>query len=1243
MHRYLLALCLLAILSSAASASVTAPPNIVAYVPITLTNSQSSAFAYNSQVMITVNSLAYESYEANNLGNVEFFYSNSTLVPSWLMGDSAGAGSYLSTNTVYWLRIYPANTFLAAGSSNTLYMGFATTGTNLFNGNSVGESPYASPSYAQYDNGANVFVQYFNMESNPIAFSQNGLASYYTLSSNKGPTGSDGHSLIFSPNGVEQNIAQFTSTSNYPSQFIVDSWVSTDAAANIQGVGAGNSLNLYDGYVISAGENSNADMQILSITGNTSTEANEIPFAQSPSTWYNFEFQYKGSGNMEGIISPWTYSLQPNSLDSNTVTATNTLYQNLDAIELYPGGQQSDYQAWAITLVRTYPPNDMMPSATFGQPVSLAVAPTISLASAITPNAIDVVAGSHSDNSLITATCASGDTCAIYNLSGNELASGTTTAILAYNALPIGYSTLHANDITDGMASGPVSVRRVAVLSSIPYTFVNSAKTPFSANTSLSIDFNALANRSIESNSLNNTLIYFKNGTVAYSWIEGNQLNQFAPGNLLYGATNVIIWFKSPPSNAFLPADTNGITTATVYLGFSGTSNNLLDGNFTGEAPYLSQQYAQYDNGANVFELYFNGDTPVNSFTVGSNFTLTQASGVTLGSEVVNALQVEGACTYGYPCLSYVYNKGAPNNPTILQAAVANNNEGHNLASIDIQNGNTVDSSNTDVEAVYSGYSGAGFSLAYIQLGHYAANLDSQGQVSTSLDFYTVYYHGSSNSSFSGSISPTLYSGGYNGSQNINPLASDNTLYIGDGIGNNPKTPTNAFIEFARALVPTPPGESSSSYKALDIAAPSPSSQSVTQGQNAIINDSGLSGGKAPYSYQWYASASGVPGETAANALEANTLLGIGTASGEAQSQNALFATSSNTAAGTYYFSLYGTDSEQVTVNTSAAVVTVQGIPTTTVGAGGGPPGPSYISISDNINSAAASSAPVFLVDSTQYYQNQLPAEAQFTGPYAYVRFACNVTIGSSVYYYQNDAYGLGGGAICNHAYQTNVGSIEAIYAPGQNTTSSTTLSTTTETSTIPTTTVLTTTIIQPTTTTISSYASNISVSANSPAQLNVTPFMNLKISSSNQSNQNIRVLVGNQTSQSTAPANYSKIYVFTLNATPQTNIAITATIAYNCSLNPGVVPFAYVNGTWQQIYGAVVLQNPCRISFPDKNGHLVGIFEKSLAQANSTTPAKLSTSSAPQYPPYLGIAIVVILIILILLAYRRRKKQHKR
>ncbi len=1208
-------------------------------ITLKLTNNQDSAVEANTPLSINFNALAYKNMESNSLNNTLLYFSNGTVAYSWLEGNlldeqtPANALS-LSSNVIIWFKrpntasYLPANT--GTPTQNTINIGFASTANNLLDGNFIGEAPELSPSYAKYDNGANVFTSYLN-------FAGTSLPSYYQVKNTASYTIDNGLSGSF---GLSTYL-DIISANTFPYPLIEDldvNSITITAGTPVFPFVAESTSNSITGFVNS--------VEVAPYNGYAAT-------AYYSSEYYlNLFATANGAELISGYLDPksiismaWTSGIESEYENYSLIDTANGLQTAVGNYYLALGGGTGGGGSGSFTAywfrARIYPPNGIMPTVALSPPS----APTITLANAITSNAIDVIAGSPSDNALMTATCSSTDTCEIESASDNVLATGTTTATLAYNALPMGYSTLHANDITDGTASGLVSVRRVAVHSSIPYTFVNSANTPFSANTSLSIDFNALANGSIESNSLNNTLVYFKNGTVAYSWIEGNQLNQFAPGNQLYGATNVIIWFKSPPSNAFLPADTNGITTATVYLGFSGTSNNLLDGNFIGEAPYLSSAYAQYDNGANVFELYFNGDTPVNSFTIGSNFIMTQVSGVTLGSEVVNALQVSGGCTYGYPCLSYVYNKGAPNEPTTLQAAVANNNKGRNLASIDIQNGNTVDSSNTDIEAVYSGYSTAGFSLAYVQSGSYTADLDSQGSVATSLDFYTVYYNGSSSSTFSGSISPTLYSGGYSGTINVNPLASDNTLYIGDGIGNSPDTPTNEIIEFARALVPTPPGESSSSYPALGIAAPSPSSQSVTPGQNAIIKDSGLSGGKAPYSYQWYASTSGVPSPTPANAAEANTLLGIGTASGEAQSQNALFATSGNTVTGMYYFSLYGTDSEQVTANTSAAVVTVQSIATTTVG-GGGPPGPSYLSISDNINSAEASSAPVFTVGSTQYYQNQLPAEAQFSGPYAYVRFACNVTIGSSVYYYQYDAYGLGGGAACNHTYQTNVGSIEAIYASRQNATTSTTSSTTTETSTIPTTTImasstLTTTV--PPTTTISSYISNISVSANSPAQLNVTPFMALKISSSNQSNQSIQILVENQTQQASAPANYSKIYVFTLSATPQANININTTIEYNCSLNPGVVPFAYVNGTWKQIYETTVLQDPCRISFPDTNGHLVGIFEKSLAQANSTTVAKLSASSPTRYLAYFGIAIAVILVLLILLAYRRRKREHKK
>ncbi|EQD36213.1 hypothetical protein B2A_12232, partial [mine drainage metagenome] len=74
--------------------------------------------------------------------------------------------SNTATSTVYWLKV-PGN-FLPASSSNTLYMGFAASATNLMNTVSTGEAPQLSASYGQYDDGAAVF-DYYNV--NPTSTS----------------------------------------------------------------------------------------------------------------------------------------------------------------------------------------------------------------------------------------------------------------------------------------------------------------------------------------------------------------------------------------------------------------------------------------------------------------------------------------------------------------------------------------------------------------------------------------------------------------------------------------------------------------------------------------------------------------------------------------------------------------------------------------------------------------------------------------------------------------------------------------------------------------------------------------------------------------------------------------------------------------------------------------------------------------------------------------------------------------
>lgn len=139
---------------SSQSQSNSDPTNLLYEVPINISNSQNSPTPAPFQQMVQVNTSSYASIEAPNLQNVEFLCTNGTVIPSWLE-----SGSNRSTDSIYWLKLPKG---IQAASNLVIYMGFASTSTNLFDGTTVGENPQLSPTYGEYDNGANVFGFYDN-------------------------------------------------------------------------------------------------------------------------------------------------------------------------------------------------------------------------------------------------------------------------------------------------------------------------------------------------------------------------------------------------------------------------------------------------------------------------------------------------------------------------------------------------------------------------------------------------------------------------------------------------------------------------------------------------------------------------------------------------------------------------------------------------------------------------------------------------------------------------------------------------------------------------------------------------------------------------------------------------------------------------------------------------------------------------------------------------------------------------
>ena len=138
------------------------PTQYLAYVPINITNNQSTATPHGFQQSITVDSSNYAKYEASNLQNVQFTYADGTVIPSWIQSNATNQ----STFTTYWLNIAPQ---IPAYGRLNISMDFANKTTNLFNDYNTGEAPQLSPSYAQYDDGPEIFpVLYDNFKGTAL-------------------------------------------------------------------------------------------------------------------------------------------------------------------------------------------------------------------------------------------------------------------------------------------------------------------------------------------------------------------------------------------------------------------------------------------------------------------------------------------------------------------------------------------------------------------------------------------------------------------------------------------------------------------------------------------------------------------------------------------------------------------------------------------------------------------------------------------------------------------------------------------------------------------------------------------------------------------------------------------------------------------------------------------------------------------------------------------------------------------
>ncbi|MGC8669568.1 MAG: hypothetical protein ACP5TL_00220 [Candidatus Micrarchaeia archaeon] len=150
----------------------------------------------------------------------------------------------------------------------------------------------------------------------------------------------------------------------------------------------------------------------------------------------------------------------------------------------------------------------------------------------------------------------------------------------------------------------------------IPIIITNSQKSAAPAHFQQMLRFDPSNFSSCERPDLGNIRFYYKN-TELYSWCESNCTSA--------SKGNAIFWVKLPVA---VPSGKN-ITIDMTFLPYQVD----YDGVFAGEAPQLSSKYAEYDNGANIFNFYddFRGDALSGKWVYNANLngTLVINNGMT--------------------------------------------------------------------------------------------------------------------------------------------------------------------------------------------------------------------------------------------------------------------------------------------------------------------------------------------------------------------------------------------------------------------------------------------------------------------------------------------------------------------------------------------------------------------------------------------------------------------------------------
>jgi hypothetical protein len=339
--------------------SSTVYPNQAYCIPITITNSQGVAIGTNFPVLISFTPSQLSSYINPNCQNIAFYDSHGNKLQSWIENATQ---STTSGQVNIWVNLGSNN--INPNSSITIYMAIAnSTSVNYLSASGpAGANPLYTSTYGQYDNGANVFSFYRNFAGTTLDSSWS-VPSGASLSQNNGLT--------------------VSVTARYNQYFVTYNYTITLPAV-IEGYVYYNPYTSggYTNYMFGIGMNTQSGAGNSQMgNGVVGVICNPNYCKDSNGTVTNMTVQepfvntYLSTAVPEGnsAFGPHIWSLALTSSYASFTDSLHTLSGSYSAPTTsgyyafyFSNNNQGKIASLNWIRVRTYPPNGVMPSISFG-------------------------------------------------------------------------------------------------------------------------------------------------------------------------------------------------------------------------------------------------------------------------------------------------------------------------------------------------------------------------------------------------------------------------------------------------------------------------------------------------------------------------------------------------------------------------------------------------------------------------------------------------------------------------------------------------------------------------------------------------------------------------------------------------------------------------------------------------------------------------------------------------------------